>query len=190
MYQPFEQQIAYFCAPALAGIKPACLFSWFKEGQPSPSLLLAQGRAAFTGTDIRLRVLRECPRCCLVLVYREKVLHRQLAQPAIQSLLAEYGYDAGQSPEEMLEQLQRRCEESCGFPHEIGLFLGYPPEDVLAFAQNQGRNCKLCGHWKVYHDIEGAKKAVARFDRCRDGLCRRLDQGRSLQQLFGCRQAV
>ena len=31
-----------------------------------------------------------------------------------------------------------RLQENEGFPHEIGLFLGYPPEDVLGFIENKG----------------------------------------------------
>lgn len=187
MYPVFEKQLAYFCAPALAGIKPASLFSWFKEGHPSPSLLLAQCQAAFAGTDIRLQVLRECPWRCLILVYRQEGLQRQLEQQAVRGLLKEYGYQG--DFEQLLQQLQRSFQENCGFPHEIGLFLGYPVEDVLAFTREPGRDCKLCGYWKVYHDPAAARRIFARFDRCRAGVCRRLDQGRSLQELFGCRAA-
>ena len=48
------------------------------------------------------------------------------------------------------------------FPHEVGLFLGYPPGDVEGFRLNHGRNFKLCGLWKVYCDME---QATARFQR-------------------------
>ena len=38
------------------------------------------------------------------------------------------------------------------FPHEIGIFLGYPLADVAGFIRNKGRNCKCIGTWKVYGD--------------------------------------
>ena len=60
------------------------------------------------------------------------------------------------------------------FPHEIGLFLGYPPEDVEGFCRYQGQNYKLCGRWKVYGDREAACRRFQRYDHCRDALCRRL----------------
>ena len=37
-----------------------------------------------------------------------------------------------------------------GFPHEIGVILGYPVEDVIEFEKHQGKNCKYCGCWKRY----------------------------------------
>ena len=74
--------------------------------------------------------------------------------------------------EEMLDALQLRL--TCGaFPHEIGLFLGYPPEDVEGFRLHRGRDYKLCGCWKVYSDVEGARQCFRRYDRCRAALCRR-----------------
>jgi hypothetical protein len=50
------------------------------------------------------------------------------------------------------------------FPHEIGVFLGYPAEDVLGFIINEGRNYVCCRHWKVYHDIERAQEMFRRID--------------------------
>ncbi len=38
------------------------------------------------------------------------------------------------------------------FPHEIGLFLGYPPEDVCGYIRNKGKCQKCTGHWQVYGD--------------------------------------
>ena len=36
-----------------------------------------------------------------------------------------------------------------GFPHEIGVFLGYPVEDVEGYMQNDGKNFLLVGYWKM-----------------------------------------
>lgn len=70
--------------------------------------------------------------------------------------------------EEMLDALQLRL--TCGaFPHEIGLFLGYPPEDVEGFRLHRGRDYKLCGCWKVYSDVEGARQCFRRYARCPRG---------------------
>lgn len=71
----------------------------------------------------------------------------------------------------MLVHLTLRLESVEEFPHELGILLGYPPEDVEGFRRELGRNCKLNGYWKVYGN---EKKAQARFDqftRCRKALC-------------------
>lgn len=46
--------------------------------------------------------------------------------------------------EQLLERLSGRISASEDFPHEIGLFLGYPVDDVTGFIQNKGRNYLLC----------------------------------------------
>ena len=60
-----------------------------------------------------------------------------------------YGY-TDTSVDGAIEWLRMRLASGDGFPHEIGLFLGYPVEDVLGFIENAGQNCKCCGCWKVY----------------------------------------
>lgn len=84
----------------------------------------------------------------------------------------------------MLDDLQMRMIQTADFPHEIGLFLGYPVEDVLGFLENKGKNYSYCGHWKVYSDVERAKKLFAQYDRCRNTLCRKICDGCSITHLF------
>ena len=86
--------------------------------------------------------------------------------------------------EEALETLKKRLSESGEFPHEIGLFLGYPPEDVEGFIENRGKNCKCVGCWKVYGDPEQAVRQFARFKKCREVYLRLYRDGKkSLDQL-------
>ena len=58
------------------------------------------------------------------------------------SLLREQGYD-GLAPAGCLSRLRQRLTQEPEFPHEIGLFLGYPPEDVRGFMEH--RPCKCVG---------------------------------------------
>jgi hypothetical protein len=69
-----------------------------------------------------------------------------------------------------LRYLAKRFRESEEFPHEIGFFLGYPPEDVLGFIRHRGARCKLCGTWKVYSDVEKARLLFGEYARCRQRL--------------------
>ena len=66
----------------------------------------------------------------------------------------------------------------------MGLFLGYPPEDVEGFCRHGGRNDKLSGPWKVYGRVEEARARFRAFHRCRDALYRHVEEGRTLAQLF------
>ena len=93
------------------------------------------------------------------------------------------GYPVEQGTGAMLAHLRGRLRGE-DFPHEIGLFLGYPPADVAGFLRDGGRGCKLCGPWKVYGDAEEAARRFAAFRRCRAALSRRVGQGVSLAQIF------
>ena len=66
-----------------------------------------------------------------------------------------------------LDTLKSRLNGLDAFPHEIGVFLGYPLEDVLGFIENGGRNCLSCGCWKVYSNECEALKAFERYEKCK-----------------------
>ncbi len=80
-------------------------------------------------------------------------------------MLSELGYDLS-SCERRIAQLIERLSEDSEFPHEIGLFLGYPPEDVSGFIENRACGCKCVGCWKVYGDREKAEKTFLRYKKC------------------------
>ena len=171
-----EYTLAFHGAPALAGIKPADLVAW---GSPQVCMgtLLEDYRRQLSRCGIQLRLLCSCRPRCLILVYRPERLAAQLARPQVRALLAREGYPVDRGLEEMLDALQLRL--TCGaFPHEIGLFLGYPPEDVEGFRLHRGRDYKLCGCWKVYSDGSASAGTTGAARPCaggcgRAGPCRR-----------------
>ena len=82
------------------------------------------------------------------------------------------------SAEGALAHLARRIAENGGeFPHEIGLFLGYPLGDVQGFITHRGQNCKCTGCWKVYCNEQEAQKQFCRFAKCRSIYCRLYQEG-------------
>ena len=117
------------------------------------------------------------------------MLAEQLADRRAFALLRQAGYpvlaDRPLNLVALLSHLKKRLSQSEGFPHEIGLFLGYPLEDVIGFCRHKGEGCKLCGYWKVYGDVESARKSFALFDRCRELLFSHLLSGAPLQELVG-----
>ena len=102
--------------------------------------------------------------------------------PGAKELLERYGY-TDTSADGAIERLRMRLASGDGFPHEIGLFLGYPVEDVLGFIENAGQNCKCCGCWKVYCNECEAVRTFARYKKCRDIYKRLWQEGRSVLQL-------
>ncbi len=172
----FGEKLAFHTAPTLLGIKCASLISMSPK-----EFALEQHSAIFNekmqARGLKSRILCNCGRRTLLLVYNEKMLTERLSDPIISAMLRSFGYDMEKPLASQLGFLAERIRQNGDFPHEIGLFLDYPVEDVIGFIKNKGENFKLCGCWKVYGSEEAAKRTFANYDKCRRFLCNKLTQG-------------
>ena len=181
MQRDLDSILAYHCAPALLGRKPANLVTLNRAEFPDLEERVEDYTQMFAANQISFRLLCRCDCNCLLLVYRGALLEQQIFSPLALQILRLEGYGGDDDLEKMLDRLGWRLEKSQEFPHEIGLFLGYPPEDVRGFQIHRGQDCKFCGYWKVYSDVERAKALFRVYDRCREYLCTRLAGGLSLR---------
>lgn len=175
----FEQKLAYHTAPALLGIKPSALMSLGRsELDVDGGIEMFNTQAAKKG--LKIKILCECRGRALIFLYNEKLLAASLAEKDRRVMLDSFGYHGTVS--EQLERLAERVSEKGDFPHEIGLFLGYPTGDVKGFLKNNGENYILSGCWKVYCDPEKAAHTFEIYSRCRSFLCKRLESGYTIYQ--------
>lgn len=79
------------------------------------------------------------------------------------------------SIEALLQQLQNRFKNEC--PHEIGVFLGYPIEDVLVFYFAAETPCLFTGYWKVYTNVNTAKRIFKAYDQAKEQIVEAIEQG-------------
>lgn len=182
MERTFEAALVEQCAPTLAGVKPASLFRW--QGEETLSLLpWARELAPF---GIALRVLKTWTRtgACLIYLYRAGWLHQILAEPSNQDFLQRMGYRMDRGCGSLLEQLSQRLCRDEEFPHEIGVFLGYPLEDVEGFMEHHGQNYTCCGCWKAYGDPQAAQQRFACYRCCTAEWMERFQQGERIVQLI------
>lgn len=182
--QAFDLLLAEQAAPVLAGLKSANLLSCDAAQFPDLPSMLAQYDHAFAAKGVRFEMLCACHRRSLVLVHRPDRLLDDLADETARQLLRVCGYPLRSGFAAVIGHLRRRIMEGGEFPHEIGLFLGYPPADVHSFIEKNGRDSKLTGYWKVYGDADAARQTFARFDRCRQAARVRVAQGATLFELF------
>ena len=84
---------------------------------------------------------------------------------------------------ECANQQTFKGDESGEFPHEVGLFLSYPPEDVKGFIENRAANAKCTGVWKVYGDERQARQTFAKYKKCTQVYCERWQSGSGLDKL-------
>ena len=174
----FENELAAHTAPALMGVKCANLVS-VSLSDEAICRCLDDFKTRTEQYGLKIRSLCKCKERTMVYVYHEKLLEAWLE--TAEGFLSGYGYTEDMSLDEKLDILAGRM--TCGnFPHEIGAFLGYPLEDIIGFIENQGRNCLLCGCWKVYSNAEEAQRTFNIYGRCREILCDRLKNGLDLYQ--------
>ena len=171
-----EYAIGRHCGVTFAGLKIASLVS-LRKGEEDVIQTLSR---RFAGKGFAFILLREDDERLLVYVCHKERLKKYLFSAEVRTFLSRFGYGYA-SAEEALEQLKRRMKGE--FPHEIGVFLGYPLGDVCGFLRDPD-GCILCGAWKVYENVGEAARTFERFRRCSACICRHMDRGRTLSQIF------
>ena len=151
-----EEALVRYCAPTLAGLKSGSLFNYSYLSLDYLLERIKHWNERCWEKGVRMTILSSGRGKSLVYVYRADKLKQDWASPNIFEFLESIGYDP-RDPEQSIALLSRRTKEKGAFPHEIGLFLSYPFEDVIGFIENKGKNCKYCGCWKVYSDETACK---------------------------------
>ncbi len=167
MCEAFERAVITHCAPTLAGHKCASLFTWREEGEVSCADCVREADAVLSGKGVRLCVFNGVRADSLVYVYRPAALERRLHNPAVREFLKRQGYE-GYTLKEDIEKLSCKVAEGDDFPHEIGIFLDYPLEDVEGFIENRGQAYCCLGVWKVYSNEQEARRRFQLYRKCRE----------------------
>ena len=177
-----DDAIIRYCAPTLAGIKTGNVFSvhGLREGiideiRSVNRVLIKKG--------LRIIPVKETQKYTLIYLYRPARLRKDLDCPEAMSILSGKGYKV-KSPEQCLVQLVKHLREDKDFPHEIGLFLGYPPYDVKCFMKDPCDGVKCAGCWKAYGDREEACRTFAKYNKCTDIYIKEASKGKTLEELM------
>ncbi|MDX9871138.1 MAG: DUF3793 family protein [Clostridia bacterium] len=157
--------IIYWAAPVIAEAKPSVLVSLTQSRRGFYHLWEKYKKDLMPKLHLEYIELRTSAAGVLVLFFDSVLLRRALGKEANQEFLAGCGYPEGGSLDAYLEILKERFAAFC--PHEVGVFLGIPVEDVTGFIKNEGKGYLLNDYWKVYHNPRKAKKTFALFDKAR-----------------------
>lgn len=177
-----DEYLIEFCAPTLASIKVGSLFNYAYTTEWELNENVARLREELKEKGLEITLLRVRGGRALTYLYRKSQLEQLLRRQDICDFLAEWGYTE-LSTEAVIQRLRQRVCFSEVFPHEIGVFLGYPLEDVLGFIACKGHNCTVHGLWKAYGDPTVARKRFSQLKKCQQVYRRLWEQGRSLGQL-------
>ena len=145
MQSKFERYLIEQCAPTLAGIKVGSLFHYAAEEDEDINDIVHCWNNRLFEKGVKIYLIRESFKGGLVYVFRPSALYKLLSDKDIKEFLDSLDSNGvGVNPCHVERMRCRFYDESC-FPHEIGIFLGYPLHDVRGFLKNNGRNFRLCG---------------------------------------------
>ncbi|MBQ5950612.1 MAG: DUF3793 family protein [Lachnospiraceae bacterium] len=170
------------CAPTLAGIKTGNMFS-VRNGRYDLRGEIRRLNAVLVRKGLRLLPIRMQDDLTLVYLFRPDRLETDLQAPEAVEILKEKGYVCGDS-ELCLAQLVWHLHTDETFPHEIGLFLGYPPSDVKCFMEDPCSGVKCIGCWKAFGNENEAMDIFERYRKCTAIYRRERRQGKPLEALI------
>ena len=176
-----SKQIVDYCAPTLAGLKTSSLFHYKFTSKKELYNTVNSQNLLLNDKGVFLTILKIQNNSALILVYRKALLQNILNQECIREFLGKYNYKEFDI-DSCLKTLRKHLNKK-DFPHEIGVFLGYPLDDIKGFIENKGQNSKCVGCWKVYNDVCSAKKAFRLFNKCTDVYQKKFSQGTDILKL-------
>ena len=177
-----ESGIVAHCAPTLAGIKTANMFNYLPDDMEDLLREVQEENRKLNGKGVYVEILRTGEKRALIYVYRKNKLEADLNREGAENILQTCGYES-RGTDCCLRKLQDRFFQYECFPHEVGLFLGYPLDDVTGFIEQKGKNYKCCGIWKVYGDEQKTQVIFRKLKKCSEIYQKLFADGRSILQL-------
>lgn len=177
--------IALQCSLVLSGIKPSNLliYSNHCEGCISEELKNtgAEHMKLYTGKNDSVSI-----------IFNREKLEKSLLDEENREFIKQYGYEDF-SVNSVIEKLADRYTEfkegRAEFPHEMGIVLGYPLEDVSGFIENNGKNYLYSGYWKVYKNAEEKIQLFKIYKDIKKYFVEQIENGRQIHQICSeCRE--
>lgn len=157
--------LAYNIAPSILKNKPSTIVNLSKDNRNLYMLWDKYGEEFERYFSLDTYSLKDTNDFKLKLFYRKESLENHLYKKENINFLQKIGYNKSKNIEGYLDMLKIRYETEC--PHELGVFLGIPLEDIEGFIDNSTDDYLLNGYWKVYENVEEAKKTFEEYDKAR-----------------------
>lgn len=179
-HEPLEVKIANQCAPVLAGVKPSNML--VLENKHIRDVV-----RVLEGTGLSRRCLYAGEEKNIWLLYRKEAMEETVLGKEQMLFLREWGYEEDTLERMLMKFSQRfrqyRKDKNLPFPHEMGVFLGYPMADVKGFIKYEGKNYLYCGYWKVYENVEERKELFRTYEEIRKVFVEEARKGKNLWQI-------
>lgn len=175
-----ETQLALQCAPLITGLKIANLLNVPRENEKVVQAFLKKAGISF------FRLARTEKKTTFLL-YNRKQLEEFLGKKEVVEILKNEKYSGAYLGKVLLDfqkRFQAHLDGEREFPHEMGVFLGYPIEDVKGFIDYQGKNFLYSGYWKVYADAPKKIQLFQKFEQAKETLIQMLSRGIAMEAII------
>ena len=152
--------LRYQLSPVIMGVKPSITLNIGKRHGKN----ISKVKLLRIIQEIGLKgiILRDTKNGHIVLVYRKCALESILSEKKVKDVLSSLNYSSD-SVYAALSHLRKRYDY-CHCPPELGIFLGFPVEDVTDYMCGTSKECLLCGYWQVYNNVEEAQRTFKKYD--------------------------
>lgn len=175
-----EVKMALQCAPVLTGIKMSNLLNVESKYESSVRRILRN-------TEIVPYRLLSHENKTVYLLFRRNELASYLNEPKVQEIFKSNAYE-DLSLTGIIKKFRQLYVEYMtqggNFPHEMGLLLGYPVEDVQGFIEHKGKNYLYAGYWKVYTDLEDKKALFEAYESAKEALLLLVSGGYTIHMMI------
>lgn len=175
-----ETQLILQCAPLIAGLKASNLLKINSDNEKDVEKL-------FSGTCISCIRLVKSGGKSVLLLYRADMLMDHIAKKDSRQLLMSMGYEDIDYLTLILHvrsKYEAYTDGDSDFPHELGLLLGYPCEDVKGYMEDKGRHALYTGYWQVYKDPAAKVRIFEAYEKAREKMARLASDGMGLKQIM------
>lgn len=185
-WESIEMRIAFQCAPFIAGLKISNLLIFRRDELDELKDILKQAGISYF-------VVAVMDMKAVVLVFDRYRLAGYLQEGKVRQIFREMGYQDFALGKILLVfrlRYESYLMQKQEFPHEMGLLLGYPVEEVEGFIFNRGRNCLYAGYWKVYKDLPEKMLLFHKFEKARDAVVQLSFRGIGIEEIIRKRLLV
>lgn len=174
-----DAQIAVQCAPLITGLKASNLLIIDKSRDFAVKNL-------FENSRIELYLLYSTNKKNTYILFNRDKLEKNLFNIKSMEIINIFSFE--NTLDEILEVIRINYGNFMGgnldFPHELGILLDYPPEDVIGFIENKGANAIYTGYWKVYSNLQEKINTFRLFDLALNKLIRLISTGNSISEIM------